>query len=129
MVEKIAEDIYEKSIYFKIYSTKNLFFKKNRLLLKKELLETKELVRKLIINLYSDLNYSNEYLKLALFMDKSLTDCIIILTSKSKNYRETVRRYIWGFHNLPRAFLKSDSELKISPNVALEYYKPYLKSD
>ena len=58
MVEKIAEDIYEKSIYFKIYSTKNLFFKKNRLLLKKELLETKELVRKLIINLYSDLNYS-----------------------------------------------------------------------
>ena len=97
--------------------------------MKKELLETQELVRKLIINLHSDLNYSNEYLKLALFIDKTLSDCIIILTSKSKNYRETVRRNIWGFHNLPRAFLKSDSEFKISPNQALEYYKPYLKLD
>lgn len=129
MVEKFAEDIFANSIHFKIYNSKKLLFKKNRLLLEKELIETQEIAHKLISSIQNNTNYSNDYFELALFMYKTLSECIILLTSKSKNHRETAIRHIWGFHNLPRAFLSIENSMKTTPNEAMEYYKPYLKLD
>ena len=57
------------------------------------------------------------------------TECILFLTTKGKANRKTVSRYVWGFHNLPRAFLSSSNSMCISPDDALEYYKPYLRMD
>lgn len=41
----------------------------------------------------------------------------------------SVHRYIFGFHNLPRAFLSLSDKMKISPTDAWNYSKPYLKFD
>ena len=62
-------------------------------------------------------------------MSNQITECVLFLTTKGKTYRKTVSRYVWGFHNLPRAFLSSSNSMCISPDDALEYYKPYLKMD
>ena len=126
MVEKLAEDIFANSIHFKAYNSKNLLLIKNRLLLEKELIATQELVSKLISFIQNNVNYTSDYAKLALFMYKTLSECVACLTSKCKNYRETVIKTIWGFHNLPRAFLPIESSMKITPKEAVEYYKACL---
>ena len=129
MISKLADEIYSKSIHFKKYDERNLLSKKNRMLLEKEIFETEELIGTLILQLRDNPNYSKDYFELSLFMYKTLAECNVFLTTKTKNYRETVKRYIWGFHNLPRAFLSLENTMKISPNEAMEYYKPYLKMD
>lgn len=129
MISKLAEDIYEKSIHFKKFSFGKLLLKKNRLMLEKEIFETKELVQKLVLAIRDNSDYTNDYFELALFMDETLSECVRFLTSKGKNYRETVRRYICGFYNLPKAFFDLENTMRISPNEALENYKPYLKLD
>ncbi len=129
MISKFAEEIYAKSIQLKKYNIRDLLFKKNRLALEKELYEIQEKSEVILHKLYGNTDYSVEYYELALFMSKTLTECILFLTSKSKNYRNTVARYIWGFHNLPRAFLSAENSMKITPDQAMTYYKPYLKLD
>ena len=129
MISKLAEEIYVKSIQLKKYNSRSLLFKKNRLTLEKELCELQEKVGAILNSLYGNTDYSVEYYDFALFMNKTLTECILLLTSKSKNYRNTVTRYIWGFHNLPRAFLPMEDSMKITPEEAMAYYIPYLKLD
>lgn len=129
MVSKLADEIYSKSIHFKKYNRSNLVFKKNRVLLEEEICEADKLIESLISHLQDSPEYSTDYYEMALFMHKTLAECRSYLTGKSKNYRETVQRYIWGFHNLPRTFLSTDNPMKISPEQANEYFKPYLKMD
>ena len=128
-VSTVAEKLYTNSIQLKKYDSRKLLFKKNRLVLEKELYQIQSQVNEIIILLKDNPNYSVEYIKLATFMSDQITECILFLTTKGRAYRETVSRYIWGFHNLPRAFLSSINCMCISHDNALEYYKPYLKLD
>lgn len=125
MISILADELYSKSIHFKKYNRSNLLLKKNRVLLEKEICEAEKLIEFLIIHLHSNPNYSNDYYELALFMSKTLAECHAILTGKSKNYRDTVERYVWGFHNLPRAFVSIDNSMNISPNQAIQRCKPF----
>jgi hypothetical protein len=129
MIANLAEEIYANSIQLKKYDSRKLLFNKNRLALEKELYQIQSQVNEIIILLKDNPNYSVEYIKLAMFMSNQITECILFLTTKGRAYRETVSRYIWGFHNLPRAFLASSNSMCISPDDALEYYKPYVKMD
>ena len=129
MISQFAEELYNKSIQLKKYNSGNLLFKKNRLLLEKQIGELKAITENIISAIRNNPNYSNKYFELALFMNHSLSECLIFLHSKEKGNRETVQRYIWGFHNLPRAFFSLNNRMRISPEEALEYYKPYLKMD
>lgn len=129
MVANLAEALYAKSIQLKKYDSRKLLFNKNRLALEKELYQIQSQVNEIIILLKDNPNYSVEHIKLATFMGNQITECILFLTTKGKAYRKTVSRYVWGFHNLPRAFLSSGNSMRISPDDALEYYKPYLKME
>ena len=129
MIANLAEEIYANSIQLKKYDSRKLLFNKNRLALEKELYQIQSQVNEIIILLKDNPNYSVEHIKLATFMSNQITECILLLTTKGKTYRKTVSRYVWGFHNLPRAFLSSSNSMCISPDDALEYYKPYIKMD
>ena len=97
--------------------------------LEKELYQIQAQVNELIALLKDNPNYSVDYVKLATFTSNQIIECILFLTTKGKAYRKTVSRYVWGFHNLPRAFLFSNNSMRISPDTVLECYKPYLKLD
>ena len=129
MIANLAEELYTNSIQLKKYDSRKLLFKKNRLVLEKELHQIQSQVNEIIILIKGNPDYSVEYIKLATFMSNQIAECILFLTTKGRAYRETVSRYIWGFHNLPRAFLSSSNSMRISTDDALEYYKPYLKMD
>ncbi len=129
MIANLAEELYTNSIQLKKYNSRKLLFKKNRLVLEKELYQIHSQVNEIIILLKDNPNYSVEHIKLATFMSNQITECILFLTTKGKTYRKTVSRYVWGFHNLPRAFLSSSNSMCISPDDALEYYKTHLKLD
>ena len=129
MISKLAQEIYEKSIQLKKYDEIILLFQRKRLALLNELYNLQEMTDILLSSLNNNMNFSYSYTELAIFMKTTLSECIAFLTSKGKNYRTTVKRYIWGFHNLPRAFLPIDDKMKISPEKAVEYFKPYLKMD
>ena len=129
MVANLAEELYANSIQLKKYDSRKLLFSKNRLALEKELYQIQSQVNEIIILLKDNPNYSVEHIKLATFMSNQITECLMFLTTKGRTYRKTVSRYVWGFHNLPRAFLSSGNSMRISTDDALEYYKPYLKMD
>ena len=129
MISQLSEELYNKSIQLKKYNSKNLLFKKNRLSLEKQIYELKDITEKIVFALRNDFNYSNNYFELALFMSNTLSECIVFLNSKGKGSREAVQRYVWGFHNLPRAFFSLNNCMRISPEKAVEYDKPYLKKD
>lgn len=129
MIANLAEELYTNSIQLKKYDSRKLLFNKNRLALEKELYQIQSQVNEIIILIKDNPDYSVEYIKLATFMSNQITECILFLTTKGRAYRETVSRYIWGFHNLPRAFLSPSNSMCISPDDALEYYKPYIKMD
>ena len=129
MVANLAEELYANSIQLKKYDSRKLIFSKNRMALEKELYQIQSQVNEIIILLKDNPNYSVDFIKLATFMSNQITECILFLTTKGKAYRKTVSRYVWGFHNLSRAFLSSNNSMCISPDTALEYYKPYLKLD
>lgn len=129
MIANLAEELYANAIQLKKYDSRKLIFNKNRLSLEKELYQIQSQVNEIIILLKDNPDYSVEHLKLATFMSNQITECILFLTTKGKTYRKTVSRYVWGFHNLPRAFLSSSNSMCISPDDALKYYKPYLKMD
>ena len=129
MIANLAEELYANAIQLKKYDSRKLIFNKNRLSLEKELYQIQSQVNEIIILLKDNPDYSVEHLKLATFMSNQITECILFLTTKGKTYRKTVSRYVWGFHNLPRAFLSPSNSMYISPDDALECYKPYLKMD
>ncbi len=129
MIANLAEELYANSIQLKKYDSRKLLFNKKRLALEKELYQIQSQVNEIIILLKDNPNYSVEHIKLATFMSNQITECILFLTTKGKAYRKTVSRYVLGFHNLPRVFLSSNNSMRISPDDALEYYKPYLKLD
>ena len=129
MIPKLAQEIYDKSIQLKKYDERKLLFKRNRLSLLNELYQLQDMTDTLLSSLHSDASFSYNYIELAIFMKNSLAECVVFLTSKGQNYRDTVRRYTWGFHNLPRAFLSVDNKMKCSTAEAMEYFKPYLKMD
>ena len=129
MISNLAEEIYANSIQLKKYDSRKLLFKKNRLALEKELYQIQTQINELISLLKDNPNYSVKYIELATFMSNQTTECISFLTAKGKAYRQTVSRYVWEFHNLPRAFLSSGNSMRISPDDALKYYKPYVKLD
>ena len=129
MIANLAEKLYTNSIQLKKYDSRKLLFKKNRLVLEKELYQIQSQVNEIIILIKDNPHYSVEYIKLATFMSDQITECILFLTTKGRAYRETVSRYIWGFHNLPRAFLSLNNSMRISSDDALKYYKSYLKMD
>ena len=129
MIANLAEKLYTNSIQLKKYDSRKLLFKKNRLVLEKELYQIQSQVNEIIILIKDNPDYSVEYIKLATFMSDQITECILFLTTKGRAYRETVSRYIWGFHNLPRAFLSLNNSMRISSDDALKYYKSYLKMD
>ena len=129
MIANLAEELYTNSIQLKKYDSRKLLFKKNRLVLEKELHQIQSQAKEIIILLKDNPDYSVEYIKLATFMSDQMTECILFLTTKGRAYRETVIRYIWGFHNLPRAFLSLNNSMRISSDDALKYYKSYLKMD
>ena len=129
MIANLAEELYTNSIQLKKYDSRKLLFKKNRLVLEKKLYQIQSQVNEIIILIKDNPDYSVEYIKLATFMSDQITECILFLTTKGRAYRETVSRYIWGFHNLPRAFLSLNHSMRISSDDALKYYKSYLKMD
>ena len=129
MIASLAEEVYTLSIQLKKYDNKKLMFRKNRLALEEELYKVQTQVNEIICLLKDNPNYSIEHIKLATFMSNQITECILFLTTKSKNYKNTVSRYVWGYHNLPRAFFSLSNPMRISPTEAMEYYKPYLKLD
>ena len=129
MISKLAEDIYAKSILLKKYNVKRLLLKRNRIKLLSELNEIQALIDSLLACLQNNSSFSSSYIELATFMQNSLLECIHFLTSKNCNYRQTVCCYIWGFHNLPRAFFSVENSMRVSPDKAMAYYRPYLKLD
>ena len=129
MIATLAKELYEKSMVLKKYSTVDLMQKSKRAALLCELQNDQQLASLILKELKNDLSYSSEYYDLALVMCNSLFECVCSLASKKKNYRQTVWRYIHGFHNLPRAVLPIESKARISAAQAMNYYRPYLKTD
>jgi len=129
VISSLAEKIYARSVHLKKYDIKSMLSKRNRLSLKTELHEIQEINETLLRELYCNTEYSLAHFDLALFMNKILVECIFSLESRKKNYRQTVISYIWGFHNLPRAFLSADDPMRVTPSQAIEYCRPYLKMD
>ena len=126
VIAKIAEEMYNNSIQLKKYNCNKLLFKNNRISLEKELYEMQPQINEIICLLKNNPDYSNEHIKLAMFMSNQITESISLLNTKEKNYRNTVKKYVYGFHNLPRAFLPLSNSMCISPDEAIKYYKSYL---
>ena len=74
-------------------------------------------------------NYSEMHKELLVEMSGILSLCIAELTKKQRGKYETIRRYIWGFHNFPRAFISSSDNFYIPPSDARKYTNSYLKCD
>ena len=77
----------------------------------------------------SGTDFSAQYDELLFYMHVILSSCIKEMNGHRKGYKENVRRYILGFHNLPRAFLSPDDRWMISPNEARNYSESYVNSD
>lgn len=125
MISQLALDVYERSVQLKRYDERKLLFKRNRIALLKELNELQDKIDLLLSLLRNDSDFSYNCMELAMFMKASLSECSTLLIANDKNERITIKRYVWGFHNLPRAFFSIDDRRKISPETAMEYFKPY----
>lgn len=74
-------------------------------------------------------DYSQNYYDLLFNMQLCLASCIHEITERKRNCAESVRRYIFGFHNMPRAFLSLSDRMNVSPDEALNYSKSWFKID
>ena len=126
VISKLAENIYAKSILLKNFNTRTLLFKRNRSALTTRLCEIRELAESLSVYVQNSADHSAEYHKLALFMNQTLCDCIEWSAAKGKIDRNTLCRYLRGFHNLPRAFLSVENAMQISPDKAMDYFQSHL---
>ena len=128
MVPTLAEELYNKSLALKKYCTSDLLKKRKRSELLDDLQLNQQIVFKILECLKNDLSYSSEYYDLAVFMCRSLFECVCFLASKKKNNRLTIWRYIHVFHNLPRAFLPLDNRARVSVADAMDYFGAYLNA-
>jgi hypothetical protein len=90
--------------------------------------DTDEL-RSLLNEASAESNITKEYRDLLFHMNLVLSSCIYEVSGAKSECTESVRKYICGFHNMPRAFLSISDKMKISPTDAWNYSKPYLKFD
>lgn len=77
----------------------------------------------------AEADLSQEYQDLLFRMNLILSSCIYEITERKNGRADSVRRYICGFHNMPRAFLSLSDKMKISPADAWNYSESYLKFD
>ncbi len=126
-VHDIAYSLYSEAILLKKYNARSLFWHKNRAELANTLRGMREKACTLRILLESDNAYAEKYIELAEYMLAIIDGCILALTEKEKNYRESVSCRIWLFHNLPRAYLSVENPAHISVEQAHEYFDAYIK--
>ena len=86
-------------------------------------------LRDLLNEAIPESNISQDYRDLLFHMHLLLSSCIQEITEWKSGCAESVRKYILGFHNMPRAFLSLSDKMKISPAEAWEYSKSYLQLD
>lgn len=127
MINKLAEEIYEKSLMLKRIGTDDLLLKSKRIQAIDILSDIKSLVSSLLLELKDNTSFSDEYFRLALLMYESVFESVVILSKKEKDYKMTAIKYIHGFHNLPRAFMSAENRLRISAGDAMNYYSQYIK--
>ena len=82
MIEKLAEQIYEKSLKLKKISTDDLLLKSKRIQALDDLCEIKPLISSLLLELKDNTLFSDEYFKLALLMYESVFESVVILSKK-----------------------------------------------
>lgn len=85
-------------------------------------------VESLLLIASEDSAFSDAHRKVAVLMEQSLSACVSLLDRKGRHYRETICRTLWGFHNLPRAFLSGEHREKITPEDALRYFEAYMQA-
>ena len=85
MIAALANELYEKSMALKRYSTFDLMQKGKRTALLIELQNDQQIAFLILKELKNDLSFSSEYYELALFMCNSLFECVFALALKKKN--------------------------------------------
>lgn len=125
-ISNLAEELYAKSLQLKKFNRKNLFWRSKRMELLQSLQELQSLVNQ-IQPFMTDEHYSSEYRELISYMSAILAKCSASLSFRDKYSRATVHQNIWGFHNLPKAFLPLTHPMKTSPQKAREYFDSYIK--
>lgn len=124
---EISDSLYTEALLLKKYNYKNLLLKKNRKELYNRLSKMRAAARELQGLILSEHRYSEKYIELSAYMIMVLDDCMVSLFRKERNYRRTVSRYVWGFHNLTRAFLDADNSSRISAEDAYNYFNSYIE--
>ncbi len=125
MVTELAEKMYTDSIRLKRYDSRKIQWFWHRAALKKDLHRMKVQVDVLIDRLRLEQTHADSYEELARYMRQILEECIRQLDSGDRSRYESVRRMVWGFHNLPRAFLSATDRMKISAKTAMDYFSSY----
>jgi hypothetical protein len=125
MLTDLAEKMYTDAIRLKRYNSNKIQWFWHRAALKKDLRRMTAQVDQLIDQLRQAQTHSAEYTELALYMSEILDQCIRKLDSGDRTCYESVRRMVWGFHNLPRAFLSMQNTMRISAKTAMDYFSSY----
>ena len=125
MLTDLAEKMYTDSIRLKRYDIRKMQWFWHRTALKKDLRRMTAQVEELIDQLRQEKTHSAKYEELALYMRQILDECLRQLTSGDRSCYECVRRMVWGFHNLPRAFLPMQNTMQISAETAMDYFSSY----
>lgn len=127
MIGKSAETLYTKSILLKQFNRRNLLLRRKRAALIDHLGAMQALAASILSGLPAEESFSPERFELALFMERTLFECVSLASAKDRNWRETLCRTTWGFHNLPRAFLPEDHPFRTDVQHAREYFDAYTK--
>ncbi len=117
----IAEELYEKGIQLKkcVGSGTALYLVRRRALLR-QVDELRQLAKTLRQELSED-SFSGKYFEAAEYMLSALDECRELAMRHDRKSRRTVCRRLYGFHNLPRAFLSAHHPARISPDEATSY--------
>ncbi len=127
MLTDLAEKMYTDSIRLKRYDIRKIQWFWHRTALKKDLRRMTAQVDQLIDQLRQAQTHSAEYAELAQYMSQILDACITQLDSGDRSRYEQVRSMVWGFHNLPCAFLSTKNPMCISAETARVYFSSYVK--
>ena len=127
MVIDLAQKIYGDAIRLKRYDSAKMRWFWHRMALKKDLHRMQAQVDALTEQLRQEKSCAPSDEELARYMSQILEACIQQLDSGDRSRYERVRRMVWGFHNLPRAFFPVTDRMKISAETEMEYFAPYAK--
>ncbi len=125
MLTELAEKMYTDAIRLKRYNSNKIQWFWHRAALKKDLRRMTAQVEELMDQLRQAKTHSAKYEELALYMSEILDQCIRKLDSGDRTCYESVRRMVWGFHNLPRAFLSLQNGMQISAEQARAFFVSY----